>query len=181
MKTIRVKILSLLAVVILAASCSKEDDSYISNVANDPEPAVQKENTIQFSVTVTKLTTSLSKSTEEEDEDAEDVLPQTFDSGDYLYVYGDGVSGNLAMKEGGEGQSSATFEGTLTLADGATLADNTQLSATLKNSETGKTGEILSKGETMEAATLEEAYQKYSSRTATFDYGESHTVSLTEN
>lgn len=175
MKALSVKTLSLLAALILAASCGKDDDNGINNATSD-EHSVYQKNMVAVSVTVTKKQ-SLSKSAS----DDETPLPDFFASGDYLEVSGDGVSGTLSLKKGSENQPTATFEGSLTLADGTTLTDGTPLSATLKNNSNGNDGKILSDGEIMEAATLEEAYQKYSSLTATFNYGDSNPVSLTEN
>ena len=177
MKTLSIKkFIVLLSVVILAASCGKEDDNGVSN-DNGDEPSVFDKNVVAYSISVTKKTQLLSKSTGDDDTS----LPEYFVSGDYLEVSGDGVSGILTLKKGCENQSSVIFEGTLTLADGTTLTDNTPLSVTLKNTSNGNDGKILSVGEIMKAATLEEAYQKYSSLTASFNYGDSDPVSLTEN
>ncbi len=177
MKTLSIKkFFVLLSVVILAASCGKEDNNGVSN-DNGDEPSVFDKNVVAYSISVTKKTQLLSKSTGDDDTS----LPEYFVSGDYLEVSGDGVSGILTLKKGCENQSSVIFEGTLKLADGTTLTDNTPLSVTLKNTSNGNDGKILSVGEIMKAATLEEAYQKYSSLTATFCYGESDHVSLVEN
>ena len=176
MKTFTVKILTLMVVLIWAASCGKDESEVINNVVNDEQPVYQK-NTVALSISVTKNTPSLSKNSS----DDATLLPQTFDRGDYLDISGNGVNGNLTLKNGSENQSTAIFEGSLTLDDGITLTDATPLSATLKNTSNGNDGNVLSDGEIMEAATLEEAYQKYSSLTATFSYGESDHVSLVEN
>jgi hypothetical protein len=55
MKTFTVKILTLMVVLIWAASCGKDESEVINNVVKDEQPVYQK-NTVALSISVTKNT-----------------------------------------------------------------------------------------------------------------------------
>ena len=170
------------AAVLLATSCSKDNDSE-NNVVNNPTAGddvhivstTSETPTIPFSITVGKSSNSLSKATVDAS-----TLTQTFETGDQLVISGTDISGTLTLKSGDEGKSTgATFEGELSGDGVASITDATPLTATLTNATNGNEGKELS--DVQFAKSLAEAFQKYGYWTSSFKYGERNNVELVEN
>ena len=168
------------AAVILATSCSKDNDSD-NKVVTTPDNTVpiqeqvaedNQTKTIPFSITVGRDAT-LSKATVDESS-----LTQKFEAGDGLVISGTGISGTLTLKSGA-GEATATFEGTLSGDGVENITDETALTATLTNENSGNTGEELTAVQSAES--LSEAFQKYGYWTASFTYGARNNVELVQN
>lgn len=179
MKKILIKMLPMVATVLLATSCGK-DDNNDNNIVIDPvetqnvaSPTESK--TIPFSITVVSDSQSLSKATVQD----ETSLVQVFEKGDVLEVkFGADVVGTLSLQEGDEGKhSGATFSTNEFKIDGL-ASDETQLSVTLKNELNGNNGELITEVKS-DATTLTEAFKKYGRWTSTFTYTEGSTPSIT--
>lgn len=184
MKRTFLRILPVAAALLLATSCSKDSDNDTS-VATTPgnnlpaqEQVVEqpKSQSIPFSITVGKDTETLSKATLQDGT----TTTQVFEAGDVLVLKnGETEVAELTLAEGGDGQTTATFSGTLAT-DGLT-SGTTEISVTLKNDGNGNAGTALTAPQT--ASTLAEAFQKYGYWTSSFTYteGETPTISLTQN
>ncbi|MBO7463184.1 MAG: hypothetical protein J6T96_11375 [Bacteroidales bacterium] len=195
MKNILFRILPLLAVVLFAVSCSKDDgsdspaapDNNTSVVAPESdksvetvEPVAVRDNvpSIPFSITVNKDNgESLSKATIT----SESNIAQLFEADDQLVIScsSKDISGTLKLVSG-EGTGSATFEGNLEGADVENIAtDDPELTATLINETHGNKGEPL-KSFLYQTFTLTEAFQKYGYLTNTFHFSERDNVKLVQ-
>ena len=184
MKRTFLRILPVAAALLLATSCSKDSDNDTS-VATTPgnnlpaQEQVAEDNqakTIPFSITVGKDTETLSKATLQDGT----TTTQVFEAGDVLVLKnGETEVAELTLAEGGAGQTTATFSGTLAT-DGLT-SGTTEISVTLKNDGNGNAGTALTAPQP--ASTLAEAFQKYGYWTSSFTYteGETPTISLTQN
>lgn len=194
MKNILFRILPLLAVVLFAVSCSKDDGSDspavpIDNTsvvapesdksAETVEPVAVRDNvpSIPFSITVNKDNgESLSKATIT----SESNIAQLFEADDQLVIScsSKDISGTLKLVSG-EGTGSATFEGNLEGADVENIAtDDPELTATLINETHGNKGEPLKR--LYQTFTLTEAFQKYGYLTNTFHFSERENVKLVQ-
>lgn len=184
MKRTFLRILPVAAALLLATSCSKDSDNDTS-VATTPgnnlpaQEQVAEDNqakTIPFSITVGKDIETLSKATLQDGT----TTTQVFEAGDVLVLKnGETEVAELTLAEGGDGQTTATFSGTLAT-DGLT-SGTTEISVTLKNDGNGNAGTALTAPQP--ASTLAEAFQKYGYWTSLFTYteGETPTISLTQN
>ena len=169
------------AAIILATSCSKDNDSD-NKVVPTPDNTVPVQEqvaednqvkTIPFSITVGRDANTLSKATVDEG-----TLTQKFEAGDLLVISGENISGALTLKSG-VGEATATFEGTLSGDGVASITDDTPLTVKLTNEENGNTGAALT--EVQSAESLAEAFQKYGYWTASFTYGVHNNVELVQN
>lgn len=99
------KAMPVVAVLLLSASCSNEDDE----IVEAPQPA-QRVRIIHYEATVSN--DSQTRATLNGDN------KYVFETGDKLYVWGDNISGELTLTSGAGGNSSATFSGDLTYTPG---------------------------------------------------------------
>lgn len=99
------KAMPVVAALLLAASCSNEDDEIIEA----PQPA-QRVRIIHYEATVSN--DSQTRATLNGDGN------YVFETGDKLYVWGNNISGELTLTSGVGGNSDATFSGDLTYTPG---------------------------------------------------------------
>ena len=182
MKNILFKMLPMMAAVLLATSCSKDDGSEIPAAPDNNNPnsvtipetndlvqtVVDKEvPSIPFSITVGKEgNESLSKTY------IWNTLSECFDEGDQLdiVVKNTDITGTLYLVEG-NGKETATFEGTLKGNDLLTLSNGTFMDATLSNAKYNNEGKPLTKA--TEFWDIQEASRKCGYWTGEIKYGAS--------
>ena len=194
MKKTFIKMLPVIvAAVLLATSCSKDNDNSVVTTPDNKEvtetvtPASEgMQKTIPMTITVGKEGKSLSKSTVEVIDGA---YKQKFIAGDVLVISNDEVLASEAvftLKSGDEGKETASFEGELSVkADAELIEGTTQLNAVLKNtcSDVSKQNNGVALTEVNEASSLAEAFEKYGYLTAaSFTYnGDQTNITLVQN
>ena len=161
------------AAVLLATSCSKDNENDNNISVQEQEVNDNQVKTISFSITVGRDANALSKATVDEG-----TLIQKFESSDQLVISGENISGTLSLVSGA-GKSIATFDGELSGSGVESITDETALTATLTNATNGNTGEELTAVQSAES--LSEAFQKYGYWTASFTYGARNNVELVQN
>lgn len=206
MKNIVFKFLPLVAAVLFATSCSKDDgndNSVVTDINTTTEPttepstaAPEPTNTVQvevdengvpyipFSITVGKENESLSKVWMQTDPDAANYFKLTFSDYDRIRITGTNITGDLVLTTGKD-EVTATFEGKLSGTGVTTLTATTPLTATLysdnnvgifKNPGTPLTEPKLYTGE----YAFSHAVQESSYLTKSFTFGSSGTIKLEE-
>ena len=174
MKRNFLKFLPLAAAVLLATSCSKDDNNEVT-VPETPETVTPENSTktVPMAITVGKKSKSLSKATIK---DATS-LEQIFEEGDQLYVQSPdkGIWGTLDLETFGENSTTATFSGKVELNEGVELVVGTGLTAKLITAN-NSVGDEIDEVKT-DATSLEEAFQKYGcwQTTESFTYNASST------
>ncbi|MBO7438754.1 MAG: hypothetical protein J6U21_03640 [Bacteroidales bacterium] len=198
MKRTFIKMLPLVAAVLLATSCSKDsnDDSSVvidnsvetQNVASPDNDGVT---IVPLTITVNKDGNSLSKASVDiaDGEGGKKTYTQKFIAGDVLVISNSEVltsEATFTLRSGGEGKTSATFEGELSVKSDATLTKGTtQLNAVLKN--TGSDEEKKNSGQPVSGvqpvSSLEQGFEKYGYLTAdNFTYnGDETSIQLVQN
>ena len=171
------KFLPVAAALLIAASCSKDDDGNAPASGRDGVHTVStttdttKNVSIPFAITVGGRPSSLTKAQVVESESGG--LTQKFSEGDVLIITGDGLDkGNpsvLTITPEGIDQETATFTGNLNLATGVALTSGvSRLTATLANKTLGNQGQPLAAP--VLVSDLEEAFEKYGYLVADFTY-----------
>ena len=195
MKKTMLKFLPFVAAIVFTVACGKDDDGNDDNgnvtidvVDNNDNKSHQEvvepqTNTVPIMITVGKNGQSVSKSTVE---DGASGLVQKFIAGDVLDITGDVLASTatLTLKSGDENKESATFEGTLTLKDGASLVNgSTKLNAVLRNVSTEHPNAGVELTEIQQVKSLAEGFEKYGYLTANdFTYnGEATSITLVQN
>ncbi|MBO7439104.1 MAG: hypothetical protein J6U21_05435 [Bacteroidales bacterium] len=188
MKNIFFKILPLVAAILFATSCSKDDNSDaptapIDNTTAAPSTTEPTQSvvdngelpSIQFTITVNREEDeSLSKATIAGEND----LRQLFEDGDQLVISGTDIDGTLDLVSG-VGTSSATFSGELKGAGVTKIeTDNPELTASLKNEANENDGKALEVPQEFSYNKIVEGFQKYGYLTQTFKYADRNSITL---
>ncbi len=169
------KFLPIAAALLMAVSCSRDDDGNAPASGRDGVHTVStttditKNVSIPFAITVGGKPSSLTKA---KVEDKNGGLTQKFSDGDVLIITGDGLDkGNpsvLTITPEGIDQETATFTGNLNLASEGALESGAKLTATLANKTLGNQGQPLAAP--VLVSDLEEAFEKYGYLVADFTY-----------
>lgn len=208
MKNIVFKFLPLVAAVLFATSCSKDDgndNSVVTDINTTTEPtttepstaAPEPTNTVQvevdengipyipFSITVGEDTESLSKAYLETDKSSPDYNKYFFTSGDKIKVMGKNIEGLLESTlnpYNGEMAKSTTFSGRLSGTGVTSITAETQLTATLIPYYGGQPEHD---GEPLTKPHLYNSVNSYSSTyfrfSKTFDYGQTEPITLEQH
>ncbi len=200
MKRTFIKMLPLVAAVLLATSCSKDgnDDNDVvidpvetQNVASPDNDGVT---IVPLTITVNKDGSSLSKASVDvkTGTDGKYTYTQKFIAGDVLVISNSDdfdvlkEDATFTLKSEDVGQSTATFEGELSVKPGEALTiGTTKLNAVLKN--TGSADNKKNSGQPVvgvqEVSSLEEGFEKYGYLTANnFTYkGDKTSIQLVQN
>ena len=180
------KFLPVAAALLIATSCSKDDDSNATITPGiNNTPAVEENHApkpVPFTITVVGKSASLSKAKVVEGED--NSLTQQFTEGDVLIITGDELDKSkqsiLTFSSEDVDNGTAIFTGDLYPASEDALVSGVTLTATLSNES------LNNKGKSLEApvlvSTLDEAFKQYGYLVAdfTYDAGES-TISLEQH
>ena len=173
------KFLPIAAALLMAVSCSRDDDGNapasgsdgVQTVATNANTA--KPIQIPFSITVGGKPSSLAKAQVVESESGDD-LTQKFSEGDVLIITGDGLDKDnpsvLTITPEGINEETATFTGNLNLATEDALESGAKLTATLSNEKLGNEGQPLAAP--VLVSNLEEAFEQCGYLVADFTYSD---------